>query len=78
MIVLPHPVHAIFSGRSSLSTGIGVVQDGQFTVGTLTVVSTGIVSAACNLLGLTNAVKIHNIEAPPAEPKTNSGGYANM
>jgi len=77
-MVLPHPEQAIFRGRSSLSTGIGVAQDGQFTVGTLTVGATGLASTACSLLGLTNAVKIHNIEAPPAEPNTNSGGYAKM
>jgi hypothetical protein len=57
---------------------MGVAQDGQSTVGTLTVGATGLASTACNLLGLTNAVIIHNIEAPPAEPKTNSGGYAKI
>tara|TARA_B100000287_G_C19951008_1_gene510424 strand:+ start:308 stop:427 length:120 start_codon:yes stop_codon:yes gene_type:complete len=36
-MVLPQPWQAIFSGRSSLRTGIEVEQDGQLTDGTFTV-----------------------------------------
>ena len=68
----------LLRARNIFIDACGGDQDGQFTVGTLTVGATGLASTACSLLGLTNAVKIHNIEAPPAEPKTNSGGYAKM
>ena len=75
MIVLPHPEQAIFRGRSSLSTGIGVAHAGQLTVGMLTTAGVSVsATAGFNLLGLTNAVSIHKTDAPPDAPKTNKGG----
>ena len=74
-MVLPQPWQAILSGRSLLNTGIEVEHDGQLTDGTLTVGSGSLVSStACNLLGLTMAVKIHKTDALPEAPKTNNGG----
>ena len=76
MIVLPQPLHDIFSGRSLLNTGIGVEQDGQLTDGTFTTGSESLflVSVARNLRGLTKAVRIHKTDALPDVPKTNNGG----
>ena len=69
-MVFPHPAQATFSGLSSLSTGIAVWQEGQVMVGTSTSSSGSLCSTICIRFGLTNAVIIHNNEAPPDEPST--------
>ena len=75
-MVFPHPLQAIFSGLSSLVTGILVSHAGHPTTGTSTVIS-GFSSTAfnCKRFGLTNAVSNHNPEATAEDPITNNSGY---
>lgn len=75
-MVFPHPLQAIFSGLSSLVTGILVSHAGHPTTGTSTMASGAwSIEFNCKRLGLTNAVSNHSPEVTAEDPITNNSGY---